>query len=469
MIRQNKSAQFLLASAAIICLWSVNLPAQPKGPIYSNVRYEDDYSFLNHDGARGKNPFNYLKKIPLGGKVELTFGGHYRFRFEKDNNRRFGASDPPSQSFFLNRLFLFADMSVGPRLRVFSEFKVAGITGNELPAPATARDAPDIQNLFADVWFFKKETTRVGLRGGRQELQFGKQRLISPLDWVNTRRTFDGVRLLANFPKWKLDGFFAYVVQFAPEKLNSANHSQPFVGVYLQRPLKGKTVSAYYLGLKENDPIIVDSRGIAGDFFYHTIGAAFDGAAKNFDWSSEAAYQFGSFGGDGISAYMLSLEGGYTVAKLGVKPRVALGFDIASGDHAAADDRQQTFNQLFPLGHAFFGWADQVARQNIQALSLLLSAKPHQQLVCKLNAFKFFLDEKRDALYNASGVPSRRDPTGLAGKNIGAEVDAEVTINLNIHASLVLGYTRFMPGDFIKNTGPAKTHNLFYLMAPLRF
>ena len=30
----------------------------------------------------------------------------------------------------------------------------------------------------------------VTLRGGRQDLLFGAQRLIGPLDWSNTRRTF---------------------------------------------------------------------------------------------------------------------------------------------------------------------------------------------------------------------------------------------------------------------------------------
>ena len=34
------------------------------------------------------------------------------------------------------------------------------------------------------------------LRVGRQELLYGAERLISPLDWANTRRTFEGVKLM---------------------------------------------------------------------------------------------------------------------------------------------------------------------------------------------------------------------------------------------------------------------------------
>jgi hypothetical protein len=36
------------------------------------------------------------------------------------------------------------------------------------------------------------------VRVGRQELLYGSQRLISTLDWANTRRTFQGENLLAH-------------------------------------------------------------------------------------------------------------------------------------------------------------------------------------------------------------------------------------------------------------------------------
>ena len=52
----------------------------------------------------------------------------------------------------------------------------------------------DMLNLFADV---KMATIKDGpayIRVGRQELLYGSQRLISTLDWVNTRRTFQGVK-----------------------------------------------------------------------------------------------------------------------------------------------------------------------------------------------------------------------------------------------------------------------------------
>jgi len=466
-------SRFFITSAMMFCalVWcGGNVLAQPpKGPVYSNVRYEDDYSFLNNGGSRGSDPLNQLKKIPVGSNVALTFGGSYRFRFERDENRRFGASNPQTQSFYLNRLFLFGDLHLGSRVRLFSEFKYAGITDNELPAPLTAHDKPDVQNLFADIWFLNNAKSKLGLRAGRQEMQYGKQRLVSPLDWVNTRRTFDGVRLMANASGWKFDAFATRVVEHDPEEVDRANDSQLFTGFYMQRSNQGKTFSAYYLGLDEDDMLAKSGKDVPGTYKCHTIGAAYDGAAKNFDWTTEAAYQFGSFSVDDISAYMLALEGGYTLNKAWAKPRLSLGFDLASGDKDPADDKKQTFNQLFPLAHPYFGWADQVARQNIQAVTLSLTVKPHKRVSAKVQGLNFKLAQEREALYNAAGVVSRRDPTGAAGDEVGNEIDAEVTFNVNVHVSLLVGYARFMPGDFIKHTGLSKTHNLYYLMIPVRF
>ncbi len=462
------STHFFLKAIVAVCsvLWcAANVFAQqPGGPVYNNVRYEDDYGVL-----KAGDPFNALKKIPLGGKSNLSFGGSYRFRFENDSNRRFGASTPQAQSFYLNRLFLFADAQIAQRVRLFGEFKIAGITGNELPAPAPAHDKPDVQNLFAHIDLIKQPARKLALRFGRQEMQFGKQRLISPLDWLNARRTFDGGRVSASVSAWKFDAFVTRLVEQDPEEVNRADESQLFSGVYAQRTVKGRSVAFYYLSLNEDDALARSGNGVAGDFHYQTLGAAFDGSHKNFDWTTEAAYQFGSFSSDDISAYMLAFEGGYTLHQAWAKPRFSLGLDLASGDKDPADNKKQTFHQLFPLAHPYFGWADQVARQNIRAATLSLTLRPHARFSVKAQALGFSLAQAKDAFYNAAGAAVRRSTTGAAGKELGSEIDAEVTFNFNVHLSVMLGYARFMPGDFIKKTGLAETHNLFYVMVPVRF
>lgn len=466
----NKFGRHGIAGAVFICaflFYFVSALAQPQGPIYGGVRYDDDYSFLAN--GRGGDPFNQFKKIPAGGSVELTFGGQYRFRFERDENRRFGATTPPSQSFNLHRVYLFAEARLAPPLRLFGEFKYAAITGNELPAPVTAEDEPDVQNLFAEVWARHDAQTKLGLRAGRQELLFGKQRVIGPSDWANNRRTFDGLRLIAHGRGWKIDGFVTRPVEFIPDRMNKAFEEQTLAGIYAQRPRGNKSFSAYYLVLKNRLPPPTIGVAANGKLLCHTLGAAFDGKAGNLDWTNEAAYQFGDFSGSAISAYMVSLESGYTFAGIFPKPRIAAGFDFASGDESPSDAKYQTYSPLFPTAHPFLGWADQTGRQNLRAFNLQLSAQPHRRVTLRLQGFKFGLAQKRDAFYNKAAVAVRRSLIGAAGTDLGREIDAETAINLGVHASVVLGLAQFHPGDFIKNTGVSKTPQLYYVMAPIRF
>ena len=130
-MRRSHSALRIFTWCSTFCVWLSPLSvafAQQKGPVYGNVRYEDDYSSLGKDGNRGTDPFNRLKLIPAFGKGELTLGGNYRIRFEHDDNRRFGASNPQSQSFYLNRVYLFADVQMSDRFRLFDFKNVLGWT-----------------------------------------------------------------------------------------------------------------------------------------------------------------------------------------------------------------------------------------------------------------------------------------------------------------------------------------------------
>ena len=58
---------------------------------------------------------------------------------------------------------------------------------------------------------------------------------------------------------------------------------------------------------------------------------------------------------------MAASELGYTFFDAPTSPRLHVGFDYASGDDGRSD-RVGTFNQLFPLGHAYFGHIDTIAR-----------------------------------------------------------------------------------------------------------
>ena len=89
-------------------------------------------------------------------------------------------------------------------------------------------------NAFVDL----KVADSTTLRLGRQELLYGNQRLVSPLDWANTRRTFDGYRLLFSGNAWDIDGFYTHPVDRVAanvDRWDSADTAQDFYGVYATR------------------------------------------------------------------------------------------------------------------------------------------------------------------------------------------------------------------------------------------
>src|SRR4051812_22767795 len=166
-------------------------------PAYTPVRWNEDYGYLK-DTAKRTDPFDPIKNIPLGPEgFYLDVGGQVRERYEYFNNNNFDAGPQDEDGYFLHRILLHTDLHLGPNLRVFAQGKSSLIDDRDGgPRPQDA-DEVDVQQLFFDVKVplptgAKDSST---LRVGRQDLIYGAQRFISPLDWTNARRTFEGFKL----------------------------------------------------------------------------------------------------------------------------------------------------------------------------------------------------------------------------------------------------------------------------------
>src|SRR5713101_8149655 len=95
-------------------------------PSYKVLRFDEDYSCLS-DPSKRTDYFDPLKYIPIrpgDPSWYLTIGGELRERFEGMRNPDFGV-EVPDDSYWLQRITLFADLHLGQRVRVFTE----GISG----------------------------------------------------------------------------------------------------------------------------------------------------------------------------------------------------------------------------------------------------------------------------------------------------------------------------------------------------
>ena len=417
------------------------LAADPPPAAFQNIRSEDDAA------TRAASLFH--TDLGWTDASALTLGGQLRVRGESWENFAFGEDN--DDAFWLTRVRLHTDLRIGTGFRIYVEGISALAHDRDLPPAGGKRpideDNFDLLNAFGD-FSFDLRGARHTLRLGRQELSLGKQRLVSPLDWVNTRRTFEGARLISVAGDWRVDTFATRLVNHDRHSFNDGDSGQDLYGVYAAGQRTNGGLDFYGLGQQRDAAKFASStNALEEDRF--TVGARYYGACAQtpWDYDLEAAYQFGDFGDGEIGAYMLAAELGFKIPDCPAKSRAYLGLDYASGDDNLGDGDLATFGQLYPLGHAYFGGIDTVGRQNIVDLTLGMKATPVAKLDTRLEVHAFQKAEKPDALYDAGGSAV----TAGAGRDsdIGQEVDFTADYALDRHTKLSAGYSHFFAGDAI--------------------
>jgi hypothetical protein len=434
-------------------------------PAFTLLRYDEDYSYLKNPAAR-TNAFDSIKYIPLGERTNsyLTLGGQLRDRYENFPNDLFGTEPQDKSGYNLLRIMANADLHLGPVVRVF----VQGISATEQgrtggPRPSDVDEA-DLHQAFVDlnIPFAADTNTSFTLRGGRQVIIFGAERLLAVSDWTNVRRTWDGVRGTLATPGNTLDMFYAELVRVLPHKFDDDVPDTFIAGIYDTWMIPGalakaKTQLEMY-ALYVNRQSITFNQTTSGENRY-TLGTRFSGSPKPFDFDLETDYQFGRFNFKTTHAFSVAAIGGYTLENALFMPRAFLEFDIASGGRR--NNPGDTYDQLFPSGHDKFGLIDAIGRQNIIAVHpglnlILLENKPGAQQLELLTEYRqFWRESTQDAVYTSSGTVLRASG-GSNARAIGGEIDVQLTWQLNRYINAYTGYGHFFHGAFIAETG---SHN----------
>jgi Alginate export len=492
LVRARLKNRFLVVTSYAVTawlglLWPALVSAQTSGaaremparPAYQDRRFDEDWSKLKDVDLSGSDHlWDRLKFIPLNESenVWLTFGGQVRGRTEYYNQFQFGDSKPDhSADYSLSRVRLSADLHASKYVRVFAEGKSSLSTDRDLTGGNVANvDTIDLQNLFADVVVPLGGRTTVAVRGGRQELLFGAQRLVGPSDWSNMRRTFQGGSAVIQAGGWSVTPMWTELVMFQQHGLSNASWDHKLYGAYASGQATG-TVKAdlYWLGV---DNASAKVNQTSGHERRQTIGGRLWRRAQSgrrastherlpgLDFDVEGAGQFGTLGGEDVRAWMISANGGYTF-ETRLSPRPFATFDYASGDDTPGG-RVGTFNQLYPTNHTYLGAMDYVGRQNILSPSGGVSVRPIRPLSVLFTQFLFWRANVHDALYGNSGGVFRSG-SGTTARYVGTESDLIATYQFDSHVLGLASYNHFFPGDFIQKTGPS--HGSDYVYGALQF
>lgn len=372
----------------------------------------------------------------VGEEVSYDFGGQLRLRYEGWNN--FGTNDTNSdESLLLTRLRLHSDIQVSDSLRVFVEGK-SSLSTHMLRG--FDRDEAALHQAFADLTV----DDALSLRLGRQELMFGKSRLVSPLPWSNNMRTWDGVRADMTAGDWNIAAFWTEFVAVQTYDFNEADAQEQFYGAYATGPgiFGGKGMDAYLLVRDRKDVNGGDERYSLGSRLYGNLGDS------GIDYDIEGTYQFGDRAGLDIHAYSIASQFGYALSE---STRIFAGFDYASGDDDSTDGNSGTFDQIRPLGHAYFGYIDLIGRQNVMDFSAGISTEATDKVTIALTGHIFELAEDSDVLYNAGGASLAAANSGSADDEVGAEIDLTAKIAWDEQTAILLGYSHFFAGDYFDN------------------
>jgi hypothetical protein len=92
------------------------------------------------------------------------------------------------------------------------------------------KDVFDLRQAYID--FRNSETGWIRVRTGRQEMQFGAQRLVGGRDWSNTAQVFDGMRLTLGYDGERVDVFSSSVVVNYPTAFDDHQGGTNFNGAY---------------------------------------------------------------------------------------------------------------------------------------------------------------------------------------------------------------------------------------------
>ena len=427
----------------------------PCAKSHKGLFYANDFSYLNKPGYNdhcqgGSCLGDALKLMPVGQCGEwgtLDVGGQLRLRYHNEVGMgREGAAGTPrfqdtENDFLLTRLRLYSNWKINDRVRVYAEGIYADATddGGDYFARGIDENRGDLLNLFVDL----KLTDNVTARLGRQELLYGAQRLVSPLDWANTRRTFDGAKIMYKEGDLAVDSFYTYFVPVDVDDFDESGDNQAFYGTYATYTgYENFDVDAYYLGY-END-------NATADYSLHTLGLRLNGSTcRGWLWEVEGGPQFGEQNGLGLdhSASFATVGLGRKLKSLPGDATLWCYYDYASG-HAPGGDFNG-FNQQFPLAHKYFGFIDAVQRSNIESPNVLLTMKPAENWNLLLWYWHFMSD-------TGAPVPSLGNTAAQTdSKELGDELDIVIKRTLSPRSNVLFGWSHFWRGDKIIGTTDA--------------
>ncbi len=436
------------------------------------------------------------------GKHRIDLNAAFRTRYETWN-----AFAMDTDSFVGTRSRLKLTYNWDARLTLVGEVqdvRVASMDSDGTGAIATHRIAADGDyNVHGTdvhlLWAEFKATPASFFRVGRQDLKVGPEvtypeldwkylkaarlgeRLIGSVGWSHEERAADGITLGWDLGDYQLFGFAAQPTSgvFEVENAYRSLHGIVYEGATLAAKrgtwLPNTEVTGF--GIAYQDTRDLDDAGIPHGLSLFTFGASGLGVYPlgpgKVDLLLWGALQYGSYGLLNHSAWALLAEAGYQLPDCFLKPWLRFGVNIGSGDGDPTDSEHETFFNMLPTNHLYYGFADQLALQNLINPFVQLRLAPHPMVALNLFAHWFRLQSNDDSRYAGTGA-FNTDTFGFPAApsrgftHVGREYDVVATFTPHRTLTIEGGFSWFEGGA---TYGLSRSQNLRfgYVMAEFKY
>jgi len=239
--------------------------------------------------------------------------------------------------------------------------------------------------------------------------------------------------------------------------------------------LENTELGAFVIGYSD-DRDAQKVAGFFGEIKAYTFGLSSLGVYPvgpgNFDLILWGAFQIGQYidsvpGGTEMFTSLKRLDqlAGAGIAEIGYqlpdvwgKPWLRGGVNFATGDSDPTDGSRNTFFNILPTNHLYYGYADALAFSNLIDLMAQFKLSPLPNLGLELVFHQFWLFTQDDFRYFGTGSYAK-DSLGYGrtvssgSNNVGQEIDFVANYQVNQHVGLMAGVAQLFGGHvFSRNS-----------------
>ena len=270
----------------------------------------------------------------------FKFGGQFRLRSEADG--RIVGENPDFVT--LSRIRVGVSGYLEDWIGTYIQIQDSRAWGTSLN---TLTDASADAFDFHQAYIVLGKEDKVFTRLGRQEVTLADERLVGPVGWSNTGRSFDGVRVLGNGGSIKWNAFALNIVE-RDSLLAIGPNPQFNQGQFDDGWLIGGFANTNVGSMVAELTLLYDVNATTDKSA--TANLRLHGKAGLFVYEAAGAYQ----GGPDRSAFFGSGMAGVAPGRW----TIAAQLDYLSGDDDPTAGKTKAFNTLYATNHKFYGFMD---------------------------------------------------------------------------------------------------------------